>query len=105
MPLCLIWAGGGSLLGIPKAAYPVWESPGSRPRSRIKIFLVLFHSRERVTSKTSSTAYCARTCHWSMGWRRFLEYAGHADLETTLRYLRPAAAQDRIAAVREIKWY
>ena len=31
--------------------------------------------------------------------------AGHADLETTLRYLRPAATQERIAEVSEIKWY
>ena len=37
--------------------------------------------------------------------RTVMEYAGHADLETTLRYLRPAAAQERIAAVSEIKWY
>jgi hypothetical protein len=34
-----------------------------------------------------------------------MEYAGHADLETTLRYARPAAATERIAAVSEIKWY
>jgi hypothetical protein len=34
-----------------------------------------------------------------------MEYAGHADLETTLRYACPAAAQERIAAVSEIKWY
>ena len=37
--------------------------------------------------------------------RTVMEYAGHADLETTLRYLRPAAAHERIAAVSEIKWY
>jgi integrase len=37
--------------------------------------------------------------------RTVMAYAGHADLETTLRYLRPAAAQERIAAVSEIKWY
>jgi integrase len=37
--------------------------------------------------------------------RTVMEYAGHADLETTLRYLRPAAAAERIAAVSEIKWY
>jgi integrase len=37
--------------------------------------------------------------------RTVMEYAGHADLETTLRYLRPVAAQERISAVSEIKWY
>lgn len=37
--------------------------------------------------------------------RTVMEYAGHADLETTLRYARPAAATERIAAVSEIKWY
>ena len=37
--------------------------------------------------------------------RTVMEYAGHADLETTLRYACPAAAQERIAAVSEIKWY
>jgi integrase len=37
--------------------------------------------------------------------RTVMEYAGHADMETTLRYLRPAAAQERIAAVSGIKWY
>ncbi|HEX3893974.1 MAG TPA: site-specific integrase [Terracidiphilus sp.] len=37
--------------------------------------------------------------------RTVMAYAGHADLETTLRYLRPAAAEERIAAVTEIKWY
>lgn len=37
--------------------------------------------------------------------RTVMAYAGHADLETTLRYLRPAAAQERIAEVSEIKWY
>lgn len=37
--------------------------------------------------------------------RTVMEYAGHADLETTLRYLRPAAAHERIAEVSEIKWY
>lgn len=37
--------------------------------------------------------------------RTAMEYAGHADLETTLRYARPAAATKRIAAVSEIKWY
>ena len=37
--------------------------------------------------------------------RTVMAYAGHADLETTLRYLRPAAAEERIAAVSEIKWY
>jgi integrase len=37
--------------------------------------------------------------------RTVMEYAGHADLETTLRYARPAAAQERIAAVSDIKWY
>lgn len=37
--------------------------------------------------------------------RTVMAYAGHADLETTLRYLRPAAAQERIAAVSEIRWY
>ncbi len=37
--------------------------------------------------------------------RTVMEYAGHSDLETTLRYLRPAAAQERIAEVSEIKWY
>ena len=37
--------------------------------------------------------------------RTVMEYAGHANLETTLRYLRPAAAQERIAAVSEIKGY
>jgi hypothetical protein len=31
-----------------------------------------------------------------------MEYAGRADLETTLRYLRPAAASERIAEVSEI---
>ena len=35
--------------------------------------------------------------------RTVMEYAGHADLETTLRYLRPAAAQERVAAVSEIE--
>jgi hypothetical protein len=34
-----------------------------------------------------------------------MEYAGHADLETTLRYVRPAAASERDAPVSEIKWY
>jgi integrase len=33
-----------------------------------------------------------------------MQYAGHADLETTLRYARPAAAEDRIAAVSGIDW-
>jgi integrase len=37
--------------------------------------------------------------------RTVMQYAGHSDLETTLRYLRPAAAQERIAEVSEIKWY
>jgi integrase/recombinase XerD len=37
--------------------------------------------------------------------RTVMAYAGHADLETPLRYLRPAAAQERIAEVGEIKWY
>ena len=37
--------------------------------------------------------------------RTVMEYADHVDLETTLRYLRPAAAQERIAEVSEIKWY
>lgn len=37
--------------------------------------------------------------------RTVMEYAGHSDMETTLRYLRPAAAEERIAAVSEIKWY
>ena len=37
--------------------------------------------------------------------RTVMEYAGHSDMETTLRYLRPAAASERIAAVSEIKWY
>lgn len=37
--------------------------------------------------------------------RTVMAYAGHADLETTLRYLHPAAAQERIAEVSEIKWY
>jgi integrase len=37
--------------------------------------------------------------------RTVMEYAGHSDMETTLRYLRPAAATERIAAVSEIKWY
>jgi len=37
--------------------------------------------------------------------RTVMAYAGHADLETTLRYLRPAAAEEHIAAVSEIKWY
>ena len=37
--------------------------------------------------------------------RTVMAYAGHADLETTLRYLRPAAAQERIDEVSEIKWY
>lgn len=37
--------------------------------------------------------------------RTVMEYAGHADLETTLRYLRPAAAPERIAAVSEVKWF
>jgi integrase len=36
--------------------------------------------------------------------RTVMEYAGHADLETTLRYARPAATE-RIAAVSDIKWY
>jgi integrase len=36
--------------------------------------------------------------------RTAMEDAGHADLETTLRYARPAAASERIAAVSEIKW-
>jgi len=34
-----------------------------------------------------------------------MEYAGHADLETALRYLRPVAGQERIAEVSKIKWY
>jgi hypothetical protein len=34
-----------------------------------------------------------------------MEYAGHADLETTLRCLRPTAGSERMAAVSEIKWY
>ncbi|HUZ93612.1 MAG TPA: site-specific integrase [Edaphobacter sp.] len=37
--------------------------------------------------------------------RTVMAYAGHADLETTLRYLRPAAAEEHIAAVSEIRWY
>lgn len=37
--------------------------------------------------------------------RTVMAYAGHADLETTLRYLRPATAQEQIAEVSEIKWY
>ena len=37
--------------------------------------------------------------------RTVMEYAGHSDMETTLRYLRPAAASERIAAVSEITWY
>jgi integrase len=37
--------------------------------------------------------------------RTVMEYAGHADMETTLRYARPAAASERIAEVSEIKWY
>jgi integrase len=37
--------------------------------------------------------------------RTVMAYAGHADLETTLRYLRPAAAQERVAEVSEVKWY
>lgn len=37
--------------------------------------------------------------------RTVMAYAGHADLETTLRYLRPAAAEEQIAAVSDIKWY
>ena len=37
--------------------------------------------------------------------RTVMEYAGHADMATTLRYARPAAASERIAAVSEIKWY
>lgn len=37
--------------------------------------------------------------------RTVMEYAGHADLETTLRYARPAAAAERIAAVSKIKWF
>jgi integrase len=37
--------------------------------------------------------------------RTVMTYAGHADLETTLRYLRPVAAEEHIAAVSEIKWY
>jgi integrase len=37
--------------------------------------------------------------------RTVMAYAGHADLETTLRYLRPAAAEERVAEVSEIKWY
>jgi len=37
--------------------------------------------------------------------RTVMAYAGHADLETTLRYLRPAAADESIAAVSAIQWY
>jgi integrase len=37
--------------------------------------------------------------------RTVMEYAGHADMATTQRYARPAAASERIAAVSEIKWY
>lgn len=37
--------------------------------------------------------------------RTVMAYAGHADLETTLRYLRPAAAEERIDEVSGIKWY
>jgi hypothetical protein len=33
-----------------------------------------------------------------------MQYAGHAYLETTLKYARPAAAEDRIAAVSGIDW-
>ena len=33
-----------------------------------------------------------------------MQYAGHADLETTLKYARPAAAENRIAAVSGIDW-
>ena len=44
-----------------------------------------------------------------LGWQKETTTAnaarGHADLETTLRYARPAAASERIAAVSEIKWY
>jgi len=37
--------------------------------------------------------------------RTVMAYAGHSNLEATLRYLRPAAAQERIAEVNENKWF
>ena len=37
--------------------------------------------------------------------RMVIECTGDANLETMLRYLRPATAQERIAAVSEIQWY
>jgi integrase len=37
--------------------------------------------------------------------RTVMAYAGHKDLETTLRYLRPAAAPAQVDAVSNIRWF